>query len=74
MHRFFFFFFFACGSSAAVRAECEGGIVAWVVRTLVAPSVQGQTASAVKAMALSESIFEPLVAGDQKVSLASLSP
>ena len=33
-----------------------------------------QTASAVKVMALSESIFEPLVAGDQKVSLASLSP
>ena len=33
--------FFACGSSAPVRVECEGGIAAWLVGTLVAPSVQG---------------------------------
>ena len=33
-----------------------------------------QTASTAGVMALSESLFEPLVAGDQKVSLASLSP
>ena len=32
------------------------------------------TASATVVMALSESIFKPLVAGDQKSSLASLSP
>ena len=32
------------------------------------------TASATGVMALSESFFEPLVAGDQKASLASLSP
>ena len=38
-----------------------------------APNVQGQTASAAGVMALSESFFEPLVAGDQKASLASLS-
>ena len=31
-------------------------------------------ASAAGVMALSESFFEPLVAGDQKASLASLSP
>ena len=33
-----------------------------------------QTASAVGVMDLSESFFEPLVAGDQKASLASLCP
>ena len=32
------------------------------------------TASATGVMALSESFFEPLVAGDQKATLASLSP
>ena len=31
-------------------------------------------ASAAGVMALSESLFEPLVAGDQEASLASLSP
>ena len=33
-----------------------------------------QTASTAGVMALSEFYFEPLVAGDQKVSLANLSP
>ena len=33
--------FFACGSSAPVRVEREGGIAAWLLGTLVAPSVQG---------------------------------
>ena len=37
----FFFFFFACGTSAPVRVECEGGADAWLAGTLVAPSVQG---------------------------------
>ena len=32
------------------------------------------TASATGVLALSESFFEPLVAGDQNASLASLSP
>ena len=32
------------------------------------------TASTARVMALSESFLEPLVAGDQKASLASLSP
>jgi len=33
--------FFACGSSAPVKAEHEGGAAAWLAGTLVAPSVQG---------------------------------
>ena len=32
---------FACGSSAPVRAECEGGAAAWLTGTLAAPGVQG---------------------------------
>ena len=35
------FCFFACGSSAAVTAEHEGGEAAWLAGTLVVPSVQG---------------------------------
>ena len=34
-------YFFACGNSAPVRVEHEGGAVAWLVGTLAAPSVQG---------------------------------
>ena len=64
--------FFACGSSAPVRVEREGGAAAWLVGTLVAPSVQGHRPAA-EVTALSESFFEPLVAGDQKASLASVS-
>ena len=64
--------FFACGSSAAVRVEREGGAAAWLAGTL---EVAGTwTASATGVMALSESFFKPLVAGDQKASLTSLSP
>ena len=33
--------FFACGSSAPVRVEREGGIAAWLAGTLVIQSVQG---------------------------------
>ena len=33
--------FFACGSSAPVRVEHEGGTAAWFAGTLVVPSVQG---------------------------------
>ena len=49
-----------------MRVECEGGTAAWLART--------QTASAAGVTDLSESFFEPLVAGDQKASLASLCP
>ena len=34
-------FIFACGSSAPVRAECEGGTAAWLAGTLAAPSMPG---------------------------------
>jgi len=33
--------FFACGSSAPVRGEHEGGTAAWFSGTLAVPSVQG---------------------------------
>ena len=67
--------FSACGSSAPVTAESEGGPAAWLVGALVVPSVQGhRTASAAGVMAPSESFLEPVIAGDQKASLASLSP
>ena len=48
-----------------MRVEYEGGAAASFVGTW--------TASATGVMALSESFFKPLVAGDQKISLASLS-
>ena len=40
-YKTFFSFFFACGTSALVRVECEGGADAWLAGTLVAQSVQG---------------------------------
>ena len=57
-----------------MRVECEGGTAAWLVGTLAVPTVQGHSASAPGVMVLSESFFEPIVAGDQKAFLASLSP
>ena len=65
--------FFAYGSSAPVRVEREVGTAAWPVGTLAAPSVQRHglpqlqelwPTSAAGVMALSESFFELLVAGD----------
>ena len=56
-----------------MRVECEGSAAAWLAGTLAALCAGKQTASAPEVMALSESFFEPLVAGNQKVSLASLS-
>ena len=71
----FFFFFFACESSAPVRVEHEGGAVAWLAGTLVAPSVQGHVLPLPQELWPYQSLFsEPLEAGDQKASLASLSP
>ena len=58
-----------------MRVERECGTAAWVEGTLVAPSVQRHELPLPKGvMALTESFLEPLVAGDQKASLASLSP
>ena len=71
MHRYKTFF--ACGSSAPVRVKHKVVTAAWLVGTLAVPTVQGHSASAPGVMVLSESFFEPLVAGDQKASLTSLS-
>ena len=67
--------FFACGSSAPVRAEHEGGAAAWLVGALLPPSVQGFRLLPPQELWPHQSLFfKPLVAGDQKASLASLSP
>ena len=65
--------FFACGSSAPVRVKHEGGTAAWLVRTLAAPNVQGHGLPPPQDLSPYQSLFEPLVAGHQKASLASLS-
>ena len=63
----------ACGSSAPVSAECEDGTAAWLVGTLAVPRVQGHRLPLPQEL-WPYQIFEPLVAGDKKASLASLSP
>ena len=57
-----------------MRVEHEGGAAAWLVGTLVAPSVQGHGLPLPQELWPYQSLFQPLVAGDQKPSLASLSP
>ena len=57
-----------------MRVERESGTAAWVAGTLVAPSVQRQELPLPKGVRAYQTFFEPLVAGDQKASLASLSP
>ena len=54
-----------------VRIECEGGTAAWVM--VMAPCAGTWAAPVTGITALSESFFEPLVACNQKASLASLS-
>ena len=54
---------FACGSSAPVRVEHEGGTAAWLVRTLAAPKVQGHGLPPPQVLWPYQSLFEPLVAG-----------
>ena len=54
--------FFACGSSAPVRVEHEGGTAAWLVGTLMAPSVQGHGLPPPQELWPYWSLFEPLVA------------
>ena len=66
--------FFAYGNSAPIRVESEGGTAAWLVGTLVVSSVQGHGLPPPQELWLYQSLFEPLVAGNQKASLASLSP
>ena len=65
--------FFACGSFSPVRVEREGGATAWLLGTLMMPSVQGHGLPLPQELWHHQSFFKPLAAGDQKASLASLS-
>ena len=57
-----------------MRVEDEGGAAAWLAGILAALCAGSWTASAAGIINLSEPFCEPLVAGDQKASLASLTP
>ena len=58
-----------------MRVECEGGTAAWLVVTLAVPNVQGHGPPLQQELRPYQSLFfEPLVVGNQKASLASLSP
>ena len=60
--------------SAPVRVKHEGGTASWVAGTLAVPSVQGHRLPQPQDLWPYQSLFfKPLVAGDQKASLASLS-
>ena len=72
--RLFLFVCFACDSPPPVRVELEGGTSAWLAGTLAAPSVQGYGLPLPQELWPYPSLFfEPLAAGNQKASLASLS-
>ena len=67
--------FFACGSSAPAGVERERCTAAWLVGTLAVPSVQGHGLPLLQALWPYGSLFfKPPVAGNQKASLANLSP
>ena len=53
--------FFACSSSAPVKAEREGGMAAWLVGTLVVPSVQGHGLPPPQALWPYQSLFLSLL-------------
>ena len=53
--------------------ERAGNAASWLTEALVAPHVQGHGLPPPQEEALSESFLKPLVFGDQKASLASLS-
>ena len=58
-----------------MRVEHEGGTAVWFAGTLEAPSVQGYGLPLpLQVWPYQRFFFKPLVAGDQKASLASLSP
>ena len=63
--------FFASGSSAPLRVEREGGSATWLAGTLAVPGVQGH--GLLSLQEFQSVFFQPLVAGYQKTSLASLS-
>ena len=51
------FFFFACDSSAPMRVEHEGRAAAWVMGTLVVPSVQGHELAPLQELRPYQSLF-----------------
>ena len=57
-----------------MTVEREGGAAAWLVGTLAAPSVQGHGLPLLQKLRPYHTLCEPLVAGNQKASLANLSP
>ena len=57
-----------------MRVEHEGSTAAWLSGTLAAPSVRGHGLPPLQELRPYQSLFEPLVAGNQKASLANLSP
>ena len=57
---------------APVRVKHEGGTAAWVAGTLAVPSVQGHRLPQPQDLWPYQSFF--LAPGDQKASLASVSP
>ena len=66
--------FFACGCSAPVRVEGEGGEAGLLAGTLAVPSVQGHGLPPGQELWPYQSLFfEHLLAGVQKASSASLS-
>ena len=57
-----------------MRVEREGGAAAWLVGTLVGPSVQRHGLPPWQELWPYQSFSKLLVASDQKASLASFSP
>ena len=56
-----------------MRVEREGGVAIWLAGTLAVPSVRGHGLPLLQELWPYQSFFKPLVAGNQKASLASLS-
>ena len=57
-----------------MRVEHEGGAAACITEALMAPSVQGRGLLQLQELWPYQSLFKPLVAGDYKAFLVSLSP
>ena len=56
-----------------MRVEHENGAAAWLSGTLAVPSVQRHGLPMLQELIPYQSFFKPLVTGDQKASLSSLS-
>jgi len=61
VHKHMMFFPPTCGSSAPVRGECEGHAAAWLVGTLVVPSVQGHRLILLQELWPYQSLFSSLL-------------